>query len=111
SDSPHFDCDEVCTAVCAHRANKARLDNIESVRAHLTPAATAPESVAGQLQLEMRSAGVARHPRRFASYWMQNGGRGTNCVGENAEGVFILFQSVGPPGGGGDAENRHGSIV
>src|SRR5262249_59939003 len=80
--------------MCAHRANKAWLDNIESVCAHLTPAATAPKSVAGQLQFKMRSAGVARRSRRFASYRMQNGGRGTNCVGENAEGFFILVKCL-----------------
>ena len=64
--SPHFDCEQVFTALRAHRPNKARLDHVKGVRAHLPPAAAAPESVAGQPQFKMRSAGVARCPRRFA---------------------------------------------
>ena len=66
----------------AHRANKGWPDNIESVRAHLMPAATAPESVAGQSQFEMRSAGVARHQmRRFGDLARHMRLRGEHSAG------------------------------
>src|SRR5262249_19938316 len=109
--SPDLDRDQIFLAVRAHRANKARLDNIESVRAHLTPAATTPESVAGQSQFKMRAARVARRPRRFVSYRMQNGGPGANYVGENAEGFFILVKCLDAARAEVDEEAGTGAIV
>jgi hypothetical protein len=51
--SPNLDRDQIFAAMRADRANKARLNHIEGIRAHRMPTAPAPEPVTGQPQLKM----------------------------------------------------------